>query len=71
MTSWLGDQAEKVIVSIPDHGKDTVKIWRWLLIPLLRYLEHKIHTERKKRRDLYRRRYALFVDGDVIPLAEI
>ena len=49
MTSWLGDQAEKVIVSIPHQGKDTVKIWKWLLIPFLRYLKHKIHTERKKK----------------------
>ena len=26
MTSWLGDQAEKVIVSIFHQAKDTVKI---------------------------------------------
>ena len=26
MTSWLGDQAEMVTVSIPYQGKDTVKI---------------------------------------------
>ena len=29
MTSWLGDQTEKVIVSIPHHAKDTVKISRF------------------------------------------
>ena len=45
MTSRLGDEAEKVIVSIPHEGKDNVKIWRWSLIPFLRYLEHKIHAE--------------------------
>ena len=44
MTSWLGDQAEKVIVSIPHQGKDTVKIWRWLLIPFLRYLLMRAHV---------------------------
>ena len=43
MTSWLGDQAEKIIVSILHQGKDTVKIWRWLLNLFLRYLKHKIH----------------------------
>ena len=26
MTSWLSDQAEKLIVSIPHQGKDMVKI---------------------------------------------
>ena len=45
MTSWLGDQTEKVTGSIPYQGKDTVKILRWLLIPFLRYIEHKIHTK--------------------------
>ena len=30
MTSWLSDQTEKLIVSIPHEGKDTVKIWTWL-----------------------------------------
>ena len=49
MTSWLGDQAEKDILSIPHQGKDTVKIWKWLLIPFWRYLKHKIHTEGKKK----------------------
>ena len=29
MTSWLSDQTEKLAVSIPNHGKDIVKIWRW------------------------------------------
>ena len=28
MTSWLSEQAEKLIVSIPHQGKDTVKIWK-------------------------------------------
>ena len=27
MTSWLSDHVEKLNVSIPDQGKDTVKIW--------------------------------------------
>ena len=27
--------------------------------------------QKEKKSDLYRRRYVLFVDGDVIPLAEI
>ena len=35
-TSWLSDHTEKGSVSIPHHGKDTVKIWRWFLIPFLR-----------------------------------
>ena len=28
MMSWLSDQTEKLIVSIPHQGKDTVKIWK-------------------------------------------
>ena len=49
MTSRLGDQAEKGTVSIPHQGKDSVKIWRLLLIPFLRYRKHKMYTDRKKR----------------------
>ena len=30
MTSWLNDQAEKLILSIPHQGKDIVKIRTWL-----------------------------------------
>ena len=36
MTSWLSDQTEKLNYTIPHQGKDTVKIWTWLLIPFWR-----------------------------------
>ena len=49
MTSRLSDEAEKGTVSIFHQGKDTVKIWRLLLIPFLRYRKHKMYTDRKKR----------------------
>ena len=49
MTSRLSDEAEKGTVSISHQGKDTVKIWRLLLIPFLRYRKHKMYTDRKKR----------------------
>ena len=49
MTSWLSDHTEKLRRSIPHNDKDTVKIWRWLLILFLRYPLNKIHTERKKK----------------------
>ena len=45
ITKMVAYQLDLIIVSIPHQGKDTVKIWRWLLIPFLRYLEHQIHTE--------------------------
>ena len=28
MTSWLSDQTENLILTIPHQGKDTVKIWK-------------------------------------------
>ena len=49
MTSRLSDHVEKLNVSIPDQGKDTVKISTWLLILFLRYHGPKIHTVIKEK----------------------
>ena len=52
ITKMAAYQLDLITLSIPHQGKDTVKIWRWLLIPFLRYLEHKIHTEINARSSL-------------------
>ena len=49
MTSRLSDHVENLNVSIPDQGKDTVKISTWLLILFLRYHGPKIHTVIKEK----------------------
>ena len=54
MTSWLSDHTEKLLLSIPNIDKDTVKMSTWLLILFLRYHGEKIRTERRNNEDKIR-----------------